>query len=340
VRCFCAGLVLLHCIGSGSAHAQSAIFRDWVKHPAIVQIDTREDIFAIGDVHGDYDRLVKLLVAARIIGPANHEGLTWTAGKAVLVFTGDMIDKGPHSLRVVQLAASLKTAAAEKGGRVVALMGNHEAEFLADPTEKKVREFARDLRGAGLSPSDVAACGGEAGQFLCSLPFGARVRDWFFSHGGNTGGRTIPQLSSDFETGVDQDGFASQQLLNANSMLEARLGDEGPGGNPWFAIESPQRSARQLLSRYTAALGVAHLVQGHQHQAVLFEDGQQRKVGRMFQWHGLLFLIDVGMSEGVGNSPGEVLHIRFRSGEEAVAIGADGAETILWPKAQRGGHAK
>ena len=109
MRCF-AGLALLLWIGSQAAFAQTAaaqnkIVRDWAKYPAIVQIDTNEDIFAIGDVHGDYDRLVKLLTAARIIegGNAGAQKAAWIAGRAVLVFTGDLIDKGPHSLQVIRL---------------------------------------------------------------------------------------------------------------------------------------------------------------------------------------------------------------------------------------------
>ena len=168
------------------------------------------------------------------------------------------------------------------------------------------------------------------GQFLCSLPFGARVDDWFFSHGGNTGGRTIPQLARDFESGVATDGFGSRQLVDANSMLEARLGEEGPGGKSWFEVESPRRSAEQLLARYAAALGVKHLVQGHQHQTVHFDDGQTRDAGHIFQWDGLIFLIDVGMSEGIGGSQGAVLRIRHSKSEEAVAIAADGKETSIW----------
>jgi hypothetical protein len=333
VRLRCLGLVLLLCSGTWDASAESKIARDWAKYPAVVQIDTGEDIFAIGDVHGDYGRLVKLLSAARIIEhPASPETVQWIAGKAVLVFTGDLIDKGPHSLQVVRLAASLRKAATASGGQVITLMGNHEAEFLADPTEKKVRDFAQDLRGAGLMPTDVAACREDVGQFLCSLPFGARVRDWFFSHGGNTGGRSIPQLIADFQKGVDKDGFGTPQLIDANSMLEARIGDEGPGGKSWFEVETPQRSAEQLLARYAAALGVTHLVQGHQHQRILFDDGQQRKAGQIFQWHGSIFLIDVGMSEGVGDSHGAVLCIRSRNGEDAVAIGADGKETNIWKR--------
>ena len=335
MRLRCAGLVLLLCIGTRHALAESKIARDWEKYPAIAQIDTNEDIFAIGDVHGDYDRLVKLLTTAKIIErPAEPDAVKWIAGKVVLVFTGDLVDKGPHSLKVVQLAASLRKAAAGRGGQVVTLMGNHEAEFLADPTEKKVKDFAQDIRGAGFMPKEVAACRGEVGQFLCSLPFGARVDDWFFSHGGNTGGRTISQLIADFEAGVSKDGFGSSQLVDANSILEARIGEEGPGGKPWFEIERPQRTAEQLLNRYVAALGVNHLVQGHQHQKIVFEDGQKRSTGQMFQWQGLLFLIDVGMSEGVGDSHGAVLHVRHKNGEEAFAIDADGTETSLW-KSQR-----
>ncbi len=337
MRIYRVGLVWLLSIGSQVAFAQTAaaqnkIARDWGKYPAIVQIDTNEDIFAVGDVHGDYDRLVKLLQTAAII---ERDTNAWMGGRAVLVFTGDLVDKGPHSLKVVQLVESLQTEAAAKGGRVIVLMGNHEAEFLGDPTAKKVKDFAQDLRAAGIAPSDVSACRGEVGQFLCSLPFGARVDDWFFSHGGNTGGRTIPQLTADFEAGVGKDGFGSQQLAGKNSMLEARLGQEGPHGKSWIDAEAPQRSADQLLSRYAAALGVNHLVQGHQHQAILFDDGQQRNAGQMFQWHGLIFLIDVGMSEGVGDSQGAVLHIESGNSEEAVAIGADGTQSSLWKNRRR-----
>jgi hypothetical protein len=328
VRLCWAGLNLLFL--AGPSVAADKIARDWAKYPAIVQIDTSEDIFAIGDVHADYDRLVNLLCTAGIV--ERNTG-AWIGGRAVLVFTGDLIDKGPHSLQVIRLISSLRIAAALKGGQVVTLMGNHEAEFLADPTEKKVRDFAQDLSGAGLTPQQVAACRGDVGQFLCSLPFGARVDDWFFSHGGNTGGRTISQLTADLQNGVSKDGFGSSQLIDANSMLEARIGEEGPAGKSWFEVESPQRNAEQLLSRYVAALGVDHLVQGHQHQKTVFEDGQQRRAGQVFQWRGLLFLIDVGMSEGVGNSHGAVLHIRQRDGETST-IDANGKETSLW-KGQR-----
>ena len=56
---------------------------------------------------------------------------------------------------------------------------------------------------------------------------------------------------------------------------------------------------QQLLASYTAALKVAHIVEGHAPKEAQFPDGEVREQGQMFQWKGLLFLIDVGMSSGV-----------------------------------------
>jgi hypothetical protein len=50
----------------------------------------------------------------------------------------------------------------------------------------------------------------------------------------------------------------------------------------------------------------------------------------MFQRFGLLFLIDTGMSEGVDDSGGAVLHIATKGGESATAICPDGTKTLLW----------
>lgn len=203
-------VVLCHVVPNALGEDR-AIQRDWARHPAIVEINTAEDIFVVGDVHGDYDRLVKVLAAAGIIAgkPAEPEAVDWRGHKAVVVFTGDLIDKWKHSLKVIALVRSLGDRAGAKGGRVVVLMGNHEAEFLADPTEKKVRDFSSELEDEGLLPAKVAGCEGDLGQFLCGLPFGARVNEWFFSHGGNTDGRKLAQLIAELQEGVDREGFGT-----------------------------------------------------------------------------------------------------------------------------------
>src|SRR5215471_4445551 len=193
--------------------------RDWSKHPAVVEIDTNEDVYAVGDAHADPDRLAAVLAKAKIIKavPKKPADVKWAAGKSVLVITGDMIDKWHHSLDVIALLRALQTSAAAAGGQVIITMGNHEAEFLADPHGDKTEEFGDELKEAGLKRNDVADCQGDLGQFLCTLPIAARVNDWFFCHGGNTNGQTIQALTDSIESGFANDGFATAALVGDNS---------------------------------------------------------------------------------------------------------------------------
>jgi len=300
--------------------------RDWVKYPAVVQIDHSDEIFAIGDAHSDFKRLARVMAAAGIIEP---ETTHWRAGHAVLVTTGDMIDKGPRALDVLRLLIAVRADARRAGGDVVILAGNHEAEFLADPGASKGQEFAKQLKAAHIDPREVGACQGEIGEFLCSLSFAARVGDWFFSHGGNAGGRTVAQLTTDLQGGVDRDGYRTKHLIGDDSILESRLNGEGRA--VWIDAGLPDHSERALLTDYARALGVAHIVEGHVPSKVVFADKVTRDPGEMFQRFGLLFLIDTGMSEGVDDSGGAVLHITHANGEEkAVAICPDGTKTPLW----------
>ena len=228
--------------------------RDWLKYPAVVQIEHAEEIFAIGDAHSDFKRLGRAMAAAGIITAKvdNPEDARWCAGRAVVVVTGDMIDKGPRALDVLRLLKRVRTEARSVGGDVVILAGNHEAEFLADPGAPKGKEFAAQLKAANIDPAGVGACKGEFGEFLCSLSFAARVGDWFFSHGGNSGGRTIEQLTTDLQAGVDGQGYVTKQLIGDESILEARL--NGDGRTPWIDAGLPARSEKQLLAEYVKAL--------------------------------------------------------------------------------------
>lgn len=300
--------------------------RDWNSHPAVVEMDGAHDIFAVGDAHSDAARLKAVLLGAGIIDTAGD----WKAGQAVLVTTGDMIDKGPHALDVLWLLRHLRETAPGQGGRVIVLTGNHEAEFMAEPEAPKVKAFADQLRAAGIQPADVAGCRGEWGEFLCSLPFAARVNDVFFSHAGNSGGRTVRQLETDIEKDFDRNGYAAAQLTGDGSLLEARLNGTGPGRDPWINAGLPTRTDRQLLEDYTKVLGVAHIVEGHVPSPVSFAGGVERRRGEMFQRFGLLFLIDTGMSEGVDESMGAALHLSYGKGILAQAVCPDGTTTVLW----------
>jgi hypothetical protein len=287
----------------------SACARDWNAFPPIAQVDGASELWVVSDVHGDYSSFTTLLAGAKVIpsAPASPAGAKWGAGKAVLVVVGDMIDKGPDAPDVVRFLSALQTSAASAGGRVIVTMGNHEAEFLADSSNSKASGpdgIDPELQAIGLTPAQTAAGDDDIGAFIRNLPFAARVDDWFFTHAGKTDGKTIAQLSSDLQTGVDSSGFGAPVLSATDSLLEARLAKSGP---QWWDATN---DAQTLLTQWTQALGAKHLVMGHQPGAVVFSDGTQRAADQMVQaYGGLLFLVDTGLSVDADNTGGALLHV-------------------------------
>lgn len=75
-------------------------------------IDMTQQTFVIGDVHGCYTKLKKLLTY-------------WNPDSEQLIFVGDLIDRGEHSRDVVRLAMKLKQ---NYGAAIIG--GNHEEMLL------------------------------------------------------------------------------------------------------------------------------------------------------------------------------------------------------------------
>jgi len=99
--------------------------------PRIARLPEGERVYAIGDIHGRRDCLEALLNAIdaddATRGPAN----------TTIIFLGDLVDRGPDSRGVIEIAV-----ATAKARRCVFLMGNHE--------EILIHSWEGDKRAAGL----------------------------------------------------------------------------------------------------------------------------------------------------------------------------------------------
>lgn len=80
-------------------------------------------IVAIGDLHGDHDAWIAI---ARAAGLVDRRG-RWVGGKTVFVQLGDITDRGPDSRKIIQDLMRLQRGAPRRGGKVIVLVGNHEA---------------------------------------------------------------------------------------------------------------------------------------------------------------------------------------------------------------------
>lgn len=164
--------------------------------------------YVVGDVHGRLDLLERLL------GDIDRERKEHPTRKTLLVFLGDLIDRGPQSAEVVE---RLRTFSA-RGVRTVFLLGNHE-EVLVRILEGDAslipnwRWFGGSecLRSYGADPDRIArlndedaveavreAIPAEHVEFLKSFVDTCRFGDYLFVHAGIRPGVSIDeQMQSD-----------------------------------------------------------------------------------------------------------------------------------------------
>ena len=315
-------LVAVGCSSAGSNDATSsdevnkskAAARDFAAHPAIVEVDEADQLYALSDPHGHYDELVQVLAANHLIASANADPtkVKWTGGTAVLLVLGDLIDKGEKSLEVIDLLRALEHQAPGSGGRVIVTMGNHEAEFLADPRNDKATSTGEDEEGIvsqlaanGVDPAKLAACKDTdgRGRWLADLPLGVRVKKWFFAHGGNTGGRSLADLRDKLEQSIAKNGFSDDDIIGGDSLLQSQH---------WYGNPKDGNAGEKEVD----GLGhVKHIVFGH-------DPGAFDNRGRMRQSkNGLLVKVDVamGLHEGSKPNPAFLLHIAT-VGEDTVEV--------------------
>lgn len=87
-------------------------------------------VVAVGDLHGDFKAWTDIARAAGLVDARGR----WAGGKTVLVQMGDIVDRGPDSLKIIRNLIALQREAARKGGKVVIVLGNHEAMMVLDDT--------------------------------------------------------------------------------------------------------------------------------------------------------------------------------------------------------------
>jgi hypothetical protein len=248
------------------------------------------------------------------------ENLRWTGGKSHLVQTGDVLDRGPASRKVMDLLMELEKSAAKAGGRVHALIGNHEAmnlygdlryvspgeyeAFQTDKSAKRLEEAWEQAAAAMREKPDAAAKekwmrerppgwvehrtefgpSGKYGRWIRSHKTIVKINEILFLHGG------ISPRYKEYGVKKVNDGVG-RELQDFSRMQDGGivLGEDGP---LWYrgmaAPESPrgEEEVREVLRMY----GAKRIVIGHTPTP-----GQVRSL-----YGGRVVTIDVGLSTVYG----------------------------------------
>lgn len=92
-----------------------------IKHK-IIKPSPEQRVFFCGDVHGDFNALL-----------CGLEKVSFQQGEDVLIFTGDLIDRGPDSAKMIEFATCTPG--------IHSVLGNHELMFV----EAREDDFYRHL---------------------------------------------------------------------------------------------------------------------------------------------------------------------------------------------------
>jgi len=259
---------------------------------------------AVGDLHGDLDNALKTL---RRLNVVDVEG-TWNGGRAVLIQTGDLLDRGPDSVALVKLFRRLQIESRKAGGEVVLLLGNHELLNRQHSWEDVSREEVLKLGLQSLQENEKSLRAiregwrlweemvesGMLAQHILDLPALAIVGTGkcrtVFSHAG----LLSQHIKGDFS--VEKYNNYTREILARESATEREGNHVSDEDSPlWNRILSwgPEGIACAHVDQVLRLLNASQMVVGHSvHKRITT------------RCEGRLQLIDIGISRAIGGRVG------------------------------------
>ncbi len=205
-------------------------------------------MYVIGDVHGQFPKLTRLLSDAGLLGDDQR----WAGGDAALLFIGDYFDRGADGVDVVELLMRLQREAEAEGARVHALLGNHDALILAAQRFGTAYWLDAWERNGG-NDADFSRLRDEHVEWITERPAMLRVSDVLYAHADATFytryGDTIEDVNAAFTNLLRAgDESAWDRLLDDFSERHAF---DGPDGADAAARFLQQYGADQLVHGHT-----------------------------------------------------------------------------------------
>jgi len=177
-------------------------------------------LWVMGDVHGWLERAQGVLVRAGIVDGAGH----WRAGDNTLAFLGDLVDRGPDGIGVIDWIMRLETEADAAGGKVVAVLGNHDVLIMS--AARWPDRFLSSWHRNGGNDDDMARLSAEHRLWLERRPAMALEHEHLLMHADallyEEYGWTIDAVNdriAEVLQGEDPDGY--EDLLDVFSQRDA-----------------------------------------------------------------------------------------------------------------------
>jgi TPR repeat protein len=234
-------------------------------------------IVAVGDVFGDYEKFARVLESAGLIDGYGN----WTGGRTHLVQTGNVVDRGPDARAVIDLLMKLEKQAAQAGGAVHCLIGNHDAmdaygDF-RDVSPAQAAAFAPEGVGQAFGPDGVY------GRWVRAHDAAVKIDRTLFVHAG------LGAKYADWP--LDRINEEVRRELDNPTLLHQGIVTDPDGPLLSTALaQGNEAGEKALVDRLLQHFGVDRIVLGHTATAGAVTP----------RFGGKVVLIDVGISRVAG----------------------------------------
>ncbi|OON70079.1 hypothetical protein B0919_04875 [Hymenobacter sp. CRA2] len=137
-------------------------------------------MLVVSDIEGNFKGLQQLLQGAGVTDAQAR----WRFGTGHLVFVGDMFDRGLQVTECLWLLYKLEHEAAQAGGKVHFLLGNHEVMNLTGHYKYLRRKYRKNADSLGVDYARWYAADTELGRWLRTKNAVERIGPTLFVHGG------------------------------------------------------------------------------------------------------------------------------------------------------------
>lgn len=219
-------------------------------------------IFAISDIHGQYDRMVQILQNNGIIDTDKN----WNWKNGHLVILGDVFDRGPKVTECLWLIRKLEKQAEVSRGKVHYLLGNHEVMVLQGDERYVHDKYVKVAEMMNTTIINLYGNDTEFGRWLRSKNTVIKINDILFNHAGISPEIRQKNYSlSDINKLIRLNIDLSKDQIKSNEELKLLFGNKGPFwyrgyfGDSKSYDQIPQQELWDMLDE----MNVSHIVVGH-----------------------------------------------------------------------------
>jgi hypothetical protein len=269
-------------------------------------VKTAGNIFVIGDVHGNYNAFINLLINNKII----DADLKWIFGDGQFIQLGDVFDRGAYVTETLWFLYSLQIQARNSGGDVHMLLGNHEIMALTGDhryLNAKYEYFTHYTQTEYFRLFDTNSV---LGRWLRCQNIILRINDYLCMHAGIS-----PEFAA-YGYAYPDINLRVRNYLNSDDALEEGSPEDiilGASGPLWYRgymdpESGPTEVTLEFIDNYFNLQGLKRMVFGH---------NEQRTIKKFYG--GKIISADVALDESGNTAQGLLI-----SGDEIYRCFSDG----------------